>query len=45
MFETSDPGWKWIEDVLSVGERRFVVEKRRSAVEYKIYQVMGGGFE
>ncbi|OAA68553.1 Outer membrane protein, beta-barrel [Niveomyces insectorum RCEF 264] len=39
IMETSDPKMKWIEDTLWVGEGRFVVHEKGSAVEYKIYKV------
>lgn len=39
IMETSDPAMKWIEDTLWVGEGRFVVDDKGSAVEYTVYKV------
>ncbi|QDS75188.1 hypothetical protein FKW77_008591 [Venturia effusa] len=40
IMETSDPAFKWVESTMFVGEGRFVVEERRTAVEYEIYKVV-----
>lgn len=39
ILETSDPKLKWVEDSLWVGQGRFVVDEKGSAVEYEIYKV------
>ena len=39
VVETSDPKLKWVEDVIWIGQGRFVVDESGSAVEYRIYQV------
>lgn len=42
VFETSDPALKWIEDAAWVGQGRVVVDEGGRAVEYGIYQLVGG---
>lgn len=39
-IETSDPAFKWVESSMFVGEGRFIVDEKGTAVEYEIYKVI-----
>lgn len=39
-IETSDPKFKWVENSQWVGQGRFVVDEKGSAVEYEIFKLV-----
>jgi len=40
IIETSSEEFKWVESTLFVGEGRFIVDEKGSAVEYQIFKVV-----